>query len=141
MISVDSSLFIQIGNFLILIWVLNLILYRPIRKILLDRKERVAGLEKSINTFSKDAAEKDSQYQEGIRLARSRGMQEKETLVHSAEAEEKAIIARINEKAQADLAKMKEKVAKEAEAVRKELLRQVDMFANEIGKKILGRAV
>jgi len=141
MISVDSSLFIQIGNFLLLIWVLNLILYRPIRRILLERKEKVAGLEKSIDAFSKDAAEKDSRYQEGIRSARSLGMKEKETLVYSAEAEEKAIIARISEKAQADLAKMKETVAKEAEAVRKELLLQVDTFANEIGKKILGRAV
>jgi len=141
MISVDSSLFVQIGNFLLLIWVLNLILYRPIRRILLERKEKVAGLEKSIDTFSKDAAEKDGKYQDGIRSARDLGIKEKQNLVHSAQAEEKAIIARINEKAQADLAKMKEKVAKEAEAVRKELLQQVDMFANEIGKKILGRAV
>ncbi len=141
MINVDSSLFIQIGNFLLLIWVLNMILYRPIRKILLERKERVAGLEKSIDTFSRDAAERDGRYQEGIRSARAQGMKEKEAMVQAAETEEKAIIARINEKAQADLAKMKEKVAKEAEAVRKELLQQVDMFANEIGKKILGRAV
>ncbi|MGE0086764.1 MAG: ATP synthase F0 subunit B [Desulfococcaceae bacterium] len=141
MINVDSSLFIQIGNFLLLIWVLNMILYRPIRKILLERKEKVSGLEKSIDIFSKDAAEKDGRYMEGLRSARAKGMKEKETLVHGAEAEEKAIITRINEKAQADLSKMKEKVAKEAEAVRKELLQQVDAFANEIGKKILGRAV
>lgn len=141
MINVDSSLFIQIGNFLLLIWVLNMILYRPIRKILLERKEKVTGLEKSIDTFSRDAAEKDGKYLEGVRSARAQGMKEKETLIHAAEAEEKAIIARINEKAQADLAKMKEKVAKEAEAVRKELLQQVDKFASEIGKKILGRAV
>ncbi len=141
MISVDGSLFIQIANFLLLIWVLNLILYRPIRNILSERKEKITGMEDNIDAFGKDAADKDAQYDSGIRSARAKGMQEKEKLIQAAEAEEKDIIGKINEKAQADLAKMKENVAKEADAVRKELLQQVDTFATEIGKKILGRAV
>ncbi|MEE4359608.1 MAG: ATP synthase F0 subunit B [Desulfococcaceae bacterium] len=141
MISVDGSLFIQIANFLLLIWVLNLILYRPIRNILSERKEKITGMEDNIDAFGKDAADRDAQYDSGIRSARAKGMQEKEKLIQAAEAEEKDIIAKINEKAQADLAKMKENVAKEADAVRKELLQQVDTFATEIGKKILGRAV
>jgi len=141
MISVDGSLFIQIGNFLVLIWVLNLILYRPIRNILLERKEKIVGLEENIDSFGKEAGDKDAEYHAGIRSARAKGMQEKEKLIQAAEAEEKAIVGKINEKASADLAKMKEKVAKEAESVRKELLQQVDTFANEIGQKILGRAV
>ena len=45
MISVDVSLFIQIANFLFLIWVLNIILYRPIRGIIRQRKEKFDKLE------------------------------------------------------------------------------------------------
>ncbi|MFC1863408.1 ATPase, partial [Thermodesulfobacteriota bacterium] len=38
----NYSLFIQIANFLVLLFVLNIILYRPIRKILYKRREEMA---------------------------------------------------------------------------------------------------
>ena len=36
----DASVIIQIINFLFLIWVLNLIIFKPIRNILIQRKEK-----------------------------------------------------------------------------------------------------
>jgi F-type H+-transporting ATPase subunit b len=45
MVSVDGSIVVQIVNFLVLIWILNMVLYKPIRKILLDRKEKMTGLQ------------------------------------------------------------------------------------------------
>ena len=55
--------------------------------------------------------------------------------------EEKEIIAKINADALSELNAVKEKVAKEADAARDALLKEVDAFANDIGAKILGRAV
>ena len=141
MISVDGSLFIQIVNFLFLIWILNKIVYRPIRDMLAKRKDRVAGMEDGIEGCLKEAQEKDAQFSDGIRAARSKGVTEKEKMIHEGEEEEKAIVRQINEKAQAELAKMREKIAKDAEEVRQSLLQEVDKFANDIGEKILGRAV
>jgi F-type H+-transporting ATPase subunit b len=108
---------------------------------LLERKNKVSGLEESVEHFSNSAKEKDSEYDSGIKAARSKGMEEKASLIQVAEEEEKAIIAKINEKAQEDIAKVRESIAKDAEAAKVQLLKQVDTFANEIGKKILGRAV
>lgn len=141
MISVDSSVVIQIVNFLFLIWILNKILYRPIRDILAKRKDRVTGMENGIATCLKEAEEKDLLFSEGIRAARAKGVAEKDKKVQEAEEEEKAIVRQINEKAQAELAKVREKIAKDAEEVRQALLHEVDKFANDIGEKILGRAV
>lgn len=141
MISVDSSVFIQIVNFLFLIWILNKILYRPIRDILAKRRDRVTGMEDGIENCLNEAREKDALFSEGIRSARSNGTMEKDKVVQEAEEEERAIIRQINEKAQAELAKVREKIAKDAEEVRKSLLQEVDKFANDIGEKILGRAV
>jgi len=141
MISVDVSVFMQIANFLLLIWLMNTVLYRPIRSILIKRSEKIGGLEESISAFQKDKLEKDNAYSEGIKSARTEGMKEKDGLVSSAEEEERAIIAKINAQAQADLSSMRENVAQDAEAVRKALLQDVDTFAMEIGKKILGRAI
>jgi F-type H+-transporting ATPase subunit b len=141
MIAIDSSVFVQIANFLVLIWVLNNILYKPLRGILSERNQKISGLSGNIDALTKEARQKDKEYTAGIRSARSQGIKEKEKLVQAAEQEEKAIIARINEKAQADLLKMKEKIMQDAEVVKMELLKKVDIFATEIGHKILGRAV
>jgi len=141
MINIDGSLFIQIANFLVLIWILNIVVYRPIRKILLERNERISGLEKGIETRLKDAQEKDEEFSHGIREARAQGVQEKDALLDEAAAEEKQIIAKINEKAQADLAEVRAQIEKDIDEVRSALQLQVDDFARAIGQKILGRTV
>ena len=141
MINIDGSLFIQIANFLVLIWLMNIVVYRPIRKILIERREKVNGLEEGIETRLKDAQEKDEEFAKGIREARSRGMEKKEALLQEAAAEEKQIIAKINEKAQAEMAEVRSKIADDIDAVRSSLQSQVDDFAQAIGQKILGRTV
>lgn len=137
----DSSFLIQMINFVFLIWVLNILLYRPIRKILAQRREKVDGLELSIETSHKDALEKDQAFAAGIRDARAKGIKEKEALMQQAADEEKKIIADINSKAQAELAGFRDKIKAEAAVARENLRKEVDSFANQICQKILGRAV
>jgi F-type H+-transporting ATPase subunit b len=137
----DGSVLIQIANFVFTIWVLNLLLYKPIRKILHQRKEKVDGLELSIETSTKDAREKDEAFAAGLKEARSRGIEKKNALVQEAADKEKSIIADINRKAQTELVEIREKIKKEAEAARDSLQKEVNSFADQISEKILGRAV
>ena len=137
----DGSVLIQIVNFVFCVWVLNILLYRPIRKILAQRKEKIGGLELSIDTSDKDALEKEQAFAAGIKEARARGLKEKETLVQQAADEEKSIIAAINSKAQAELAEVRAKIKNDAEVVRESLQKEVDNFADQICQKILGRTV
>jgi len=141
MIKVDGSVLIQIVNFILLIWIMNTVLYRPIRNMLQKRREKVKGLENEIEGCDKDAKETDDAYLSGIRAARAKGLKAKESMMQAASEEEKKIIARISDKAQADLAKAKDRIAKDAEAVRLTLLKDIGMFATQISQKILGRAV
>jgi len=141
MINVDGSVFIQIANFIFLIWVMNMILYKPIRKALLQRKEKVSGLERSIVDFNTQALEKENAFASGIKEARTSGLKEKQALIQSGSDEEKIVLENINKKAQVELAKSREKIAKDAESVRISLQKELDTFVNAIGQKILGRAV
>jgi len=140
MVSVDASVFIQIVNFIFLIFVLNIVLYKPIRKVLIQRKEKITGLEQGIDAADRDAKEKDDAFMSGVKDARVNGLKEKEILLQEASGEEKKILEKINKKAQEDLAEVREKIAKNAESVGKSLHQELDVFANEIGQKILGRA-
>lgn len=142
MVSIDLfSLSLQIINFLLLIFILNMILYKPIRKILLERKEKVKGLEQNIDNYSKEAVEKDQAFASGIKTARSRGLEQKGALMQEAMDQEKQIIEKINDKARAELGEVKAKIAKDAEAVKESLQKELDSFAESIGNKILGRAI
>ena len=137
----DGSIIIQIINFLFTIWVLNVLLYRPIRKILSQRKEKVDGLELAIETSNNDVREKDDAFAAGIKEARATGFKEKNALLQQAADEEKSIISEINRKAQAELAQTRDQIKNDAEVARESLQSEIDGFANQISQKILGRAV
>ena len=137
----DWSTLIQVVNFIFLIFILNVILYKPIRSVLIQRKEKIAGLEEGIEAFEIDAVEKEDAFASGIKDARGNGLKEKEALLTAAAEEEKKIIEKINQKAQADLAIIREEIVKDAEEAKTSLLKEIDGFANAIGGKILGRAV
>ena len=141
MVSIDGTLFIQIINFLFLIWALNIVLYKPIRRILLQRNDKVNGLEEGIERFEQDALEKDQAFASGIMEARGKGINEKAAFEDDAKAEEMKLIEKINEKARADLAEIREKIVLETEEARQALLKEVDSFAEDISLRILGRAV
>lgn len=141
MIVIDKSLVVQIINFIFLIVVLNVVLFKPVRKILRQRKEKVGNLEQNIETFNKDADEKDESYLMGIKTARSKGFLEKEALLQSATEEERAILARINARAREDLETVREKIVTDTAEVSVLLQKEVDTFAEAIGQKFLGRTV
>ena len=141
MIKVDGSLFIQIVNFLFLIWIMNVILYKPIRNVLIRRKEKMGGLEQNIASAVSDSKEKEDAFASGIKEARSRGMKQKDALIQEATQEEKMIVEEINKKAQANMMEIREKISKEAQGVQASLQKEIDSFAQAIGEKILGRAI
>jgi F-type H+-transporting ATPase subunit b len=141
MINVDGSLFIQIINFVFLIWILNIVLYKPIRKILQQRKEKIYGFEKNIQTSLRDAKEKDESLLAGIKAAREMGLKEKEALLNSAAEDEQRIIRAIQKKAEQELTKIRHQIENDADSARIVLQEEIDNFAEAIGQKILGRSV
>ena len=139
MVSVDGSIVLQIANFLLLIWILNMVLFKPIRKILLDRKEKMVGMQSDIDGSAQQVQSKENAYVEGVRQARAAGQKEKEALMQAAADEEKVIIGKINEAAQSELKDVREKITQEMGTVKAALEDEIDAFADAIGQKILGR--
>ena len=137
----DLSIVIHIINFIVLIGVLNAILYRPIRQILIKRKEKINGLDQKIKTVLNDAEDKNLAYDAGLKDARAKGLKEKDALLRAAGEEEKEIIEQINLKNQKNLTEIQAKIEKDAEAAKVALLKEVDIFARTISQRILGRAV
>jgi F-type H+-transporting ATPase subunit b len=121
--------------------VLNLVLYKPIRNILIQRKEKMAALENGAETSLQEAKAREEAFEQGIKAARLKGLKERDSFLQEAGEEEKRIVGEINAKAQAELVSVREQIAKEAASVRAVLQEEVDGFAKAIGQKILGRAI
>lgn len=137
----DGSVIIQIVNFIVLIWLLNLLLYKPIRNILIKRKDKITGLEQRIEKLNIDSDNCRNSLADGIKSARGEGLKKKEILLAEGSREEKEIIAKINEKVQAEIEGIRQKLIAEAKDVKASLQKEVDDYASAIGKKILGREI
>ena len=141
MISVSPFLFVQMANFILLIFILNAILYKPIRKSLIERKKKIQGAEEAIEGAKRSADEAGQTFKTKMGDAKMKGHQEKEALKQAGQEEEKRLVAEINQKAQAELEAVRAQIAKDAESARGKLKGEMKGFSAAIAEKILGRAV
>jgi F-type H+-transporting ATPase subunit b len=139
MINLNWTVLVQIANFLVLIYILNIVLYKPVRGMLNQRKAKVDGLAGSVEATHHQIEEKDRAFQDGVKAARAKGHKEKELRLQTALEKEQAIVAEINAKAQKEMETVKSRIAQDTEAVRAALEKEIDSFADAIAEKILGR--
>jgi len=74
MLNIDGTMFLQIANFLVLLFILNLILFRPIRRILAQREDEMNSRQKTIDDFQDQTEKNEKGIEEGIVQARKRAM-------------------------------------------------------------------
>jgi F-type H+-transporting ATPase subunit b len=141
MVSVDGSVFIQIINFLLLIWLLNMVLYKPIRNILKERKERIDNLEKSVQNCTADAEASEANYKKGLDEARKKGMDQKNKLIQEAVEQERSLVAELNQKAMKEMEQIKQRIQTDVGKAKMKLAEEIQDFSQAIGQKILGRAL
>jgi F-type H+-transporting ATPase subunit b len=141
MLQIDQSLLIQMVNFLVLIFLLNILLYRPIRRIIAQRSEEMGILEQAIETADKKSNENEEGIHENRLLARKDGYQTKEALKLEGLAEEKTILQASGSQVDEKISGAKGEIDAQAAAVRKALEEQVAVFSKELAEKILGRSV
>ncbi|MEN8140885.1 MAG: ATP synthase F0 subunit B [Thermodesulfobacteriota bacterium] len=141
MITIDITMPIMIANIMILMIALNAVLYSPVRRILKERKEKLAGLATDVENYEKNAQLRVEEYDNKLNEARRKAKAEFDSARASAQAAGGAKVAEI--KAEADAAKAEQIATVEAEftGAQKELKGQIDTFAGEMAGKILGRAV
>ena len=120
MVEINWTVLPQIANFLILIFILNIVVYKPIRKILLERRDKFQGLAEGIESAGQMAQEKDQAFNSGLKEARVKGQKEKEALLQAASDEEKEIeekVRKVTEKADLFLLVVDSKVGVQKEDI------------------------
>lgn len=141
MITIDITMVIQIINILVLIGILNVVLYKPVRTVMAKREEKAASIGKEVETFHKNAALRQEEIGRKMQAARTKAKEELEGARSTAQAAGGEILAKIREEANAAKSAQMAEIQQQFGTAREQLRGQVDGFAAEIAGKILGRAV
>ena len=138
MIDLDITLWFQLANFLITLVVLNYLLIAPIRKIIRERKEMVAGLAGDIDAFAADGQKLLDNYEAELAKARAAANLQRKQAKADAEAESRVLLDAANADAQNRLRETQAAVRADADAAHKTLQAEMKGFADAALAKILG---
>lgn len=138
MLDINMWFFVLALNFLALLFILNIILFKPLLKIFKEREDTVKGSldaaknmgnrrEESIARLNKELVEARNKAKDVFEALKAEGLQNQKEVLSKAEAEASQIL----EKAKADL-------RAEAERARTTLRAEVEKFSDEIVRKLVG---
>jgi F-type H+-transporting ATPase subunit b len=137
MLNIDWTFIVSLINFLVLLFLLNVILFKPLLKIFNEREDSVKGnleasrnmtnkREESITSLNRELAESRSKAKEIFESLKTEGVSKQKEVHAAAEAEAASIL----DKARAE-------IKAEAEKARKALSADVDKFSDEIVRKLV----
>ncbi|CAN5619059.1 hypothetical protein BH10ACI3_BH10ACI3_08030 [soil metagenome] len=133
----DGTLFLHVAMILVMIWVLNRTLYRPINRVLESRDKNKGGHSSEAESILKDVTEKESRYSTEMLDTRSKGYE-------IVEKEHKAAVAAREEKigeAKHEVARMfdtgRNEIEKQAAEVHAAIGADAEKIADSIAANIL----
>lgn len=141
MINLDLAFVIQLINFLVLLAILNIFLYKPIRKVLAGREGELSGAKVKVAEVDREVQEKIALYEARLKEVKAAASGDRDVLKKEAQAEEAAILEKARKEATDSLAVIKNKVAKEAVDAKALLREQANALSLEICEKVLGRSL
>jgi F-type H+-transporting ATPase subunit b len=139
MIDIDWTLYAQIINFLLLVVLLNVVLFRPIRKALRDRQAKLLAQETEINVLTDKGRSLEDEIKEELAAARRAGAGARETLKQEGTQAEATLLEEVKRQAELEWATVEKKIKADMAKARASLQKQTQSFAQLLATKILGR--
>ena len=141
MISLDYTLFIQMVNFLALIFVLNLLLYKPILRIIDKRKKQLQDTEDEIKRLQQTVEERIAAYEEELRLAKLEALEKKNEIMKEGADDAKGILDAARSEIPAIMEQFHGELNREISEAKNILTSQSRKISVDIAEKLLGRSI
>jgi F-type H+-transporting ATPase subunit b len=139
LISINETFFVQLGSFLIFLYVMNRIMFRPLISTISQRKEYIADFKEKILTGTEDL----DRLSRDIDRERSNIVKEANKAVLSLEAEGGQRASEIVADVMQQIAQLRHetesRVKDQVQQVRQELTGEVDAITSTIIEKVLHR--
>lgn len=139
MIQIDWTLGAQLVTFLVLVFLLNMVLFRPIREALKKRQARMDAQEADINFMETQGQGLDSETKDKLAAARREGVGARESLKQEGSEAEAALLEEIKREVNQEWSQVEQQIKEDVARARKALQTQTQSFAQLLVSKILGR--
>lgn len=136
MLDLDITLLLQMINFFIALYVLNILLISPLRAILRERKAKMDGLSGEAAAFEREAAERLSAYEAELTRARQEAGLMRERARAEGLTEQRETTQKAARSAQAILAEAQTRIRAEADAALAHLRTQTHMLADKLAANV-----
>jgi F-type H+-transporting ATPase subunit b len=137
----DYTLLIQMVLFLILIFVLNILLYKPILAIIERRKKQLEESENEIKLFNESVEKRVADYEEKLKQAKIKGSELKKEIIQEGVNQAKNIVDVVRNEIPVITREFQQKMDKEVEKAKLILDSHSKELSLEIARKVLGRPV
>jgi F-type H+-transporting ATPase subunit b len=131
---------IQMVNFLILIVILNILLYKPILGIIDRRKKQAQDTEEEIKRLNQSVEERMAAYEEKLRQAKTDALEKKTEIIKEGADQAKSLIEAARGQIPGMMEQFHGEINKEVTEVRNILAGQSRNISLEIAEKLLGRS-
>jgi F-type H+-transporting ATPase subunit b len=137
----DGTLLIHVAAIVVMVYLLNSTVFKPINNLLAEREKRGSGRFAESGEILKQVDQKLGSYEQSLRAARAEAYQLMETEHAALREEREKTLARMKAELSASTGKQKEELALQANEARTMLQANASQFAERIGARILGRQI
>ena len=139
-IDLDGTFFVQGGMFLLMVVLLRPLLFKPWIRAMERRTAAIDGARTEAERLRTEADQVGADYDRKLAEARERAAVERSKAQREEEARRDAELAAARQEAEADLTRRRMELEREARQARTELASRVAPLAEDIVRRILGRA-
>jgi F-type H+-transporting ATPase subunit b len=140
-IDLDSTIFLQLGIFIVTALVLSRFLFRPYLEVKTARGAGTEGAKDEARRMAEEADARLADYEQALAKARSKASAERAKLQGEAVKRENEITEAARASNQVAIEEARRKLDTDATAARKQLEPRAQEIARAIARKILGREV
>ena len=141
MIKINATFILTVLNFIILVSVLATILWKPMLKFLDERAKKISDSLRLADENKKRAEEIKIERDEMIKEARAKAAEIVDKAMVTASDENRKIILKAREHAQATVDSAKDEIKMEGERIKQELRKEIASMTVSLASKVLEREI
>ncbi|ESP62549.1 putative ATP synthase F0, B' subunit [Smithella sp. ME-1] len=137
----DYTLLIQMGIFLALVFILNILLYKPILSIIDRRKKQLEESENEIKLFNESVEKRVAEYEDKLKQAKIKATELKKEIIQEGANQAKNVVDAVRNEIPVMAREFQQKMDKEVEKAKLILDSHSKELSVQIAQKVLGRPV
>ena len=141
LITINETLIFQVISFLIFLFIINRILFRPLRRTMAEREVYIENIQKDIIEAQNQFEDLTDQIKEQEKAARNEAFEQQVKLEESANRQAAEILASVREEINVSKEQARKNIDAQISTTRKDIQKEAENLATSIIETVLHRSL